>query len=79
MIPSLQADLNIWSQKLDGIDEQLPTDDLILSPPIIKLAPKARQVVRLALLKPADASRQLTYRMILREVPEAVPSILTVS
>ncbi len=68
----LQADLNAWSQKPDGTDEQVPTEDLILSPPIIKLAPGARQVVRLALLKPADASRQLIYRMIMREVPEAV-------
>lgn len=67
----LQADLNAWSQKPDGADEQLPTEDLILSPPILKLAPQARQVVRLALLKPADASRQLIYRMIIREVPEA--------
>jgi len=67
----LQADLNAWSQKPDGTDEQVPTEDLILSPPIIKLAPGARQVVRLALLKPADASRQLIYRMIMREVPEA--------
>lgn len=70
----LQADLNTWSQKPDGTDEQVPTEDLILSPPIIKLAPNARQVVRLALLKPADASRQLIYRMIMREVPEAVAS-----
>lgn len=70
----LQADLNAWSQKPDGTDEQVPTEDLILSPPIIKLAPNARQVVRLALLKPADASRQLIYRMIMREVPEAVAS-----
>ena len=68
----LQADLNAWSQKPDGTDEQVPTEDLILSPPIIKLAAGARQVVRLALLKPADASRQLTYRMLLREVPEAI-------
>ena len=67
----LQADLNAWSQKPDGTDEQVPTEDLILSPPIIKLAAGARQVVRLALLKPADASRQLIYRMIMREVPEA--------
>lgn len=70
----LQADLNAWSQKPDGADEQVPTEDLILSPPIIKLAPGARQVVRLALLKPADASRQLIYRMIMREVPEATQS-----
>jgi fimbrial chaperone protein len=70
----LQADLNNWSQKADGTDELTLTEDLILAPPIIKLAPKAKQVVRLALLKPADASRQLTYRMILREIPEALAS-----
>ena len=70
----LQADINVWSQKPDGTDELVLTDDLILAPPIIKLAPKAQQVVRLALLKPADASRQLTYRLIVREVPEALPA-----
>jgi fimbrial chaperone protein len=48
---ALQAELNNWSQKADGTDELTPTEDLILSPPILKLAPKARQVVRLALLK----------------------------
>ena len=71
----LQADLNAWSQKPDGTDELSPTDDMILSPPIIKLAPNSSQVVRLALLKPADVSRQLIYRMIMREVPEAVARI----
>lgn len=70
----LQADINVWSQKPDGTDELVLTDDLILAPPIIKLAPKAQQVVRLALLKPADVSRQLTYRLIVREVPEALPA-----
>jgi fimbrial chaperone protein len=70
----LQADINTWSQKPDGTDELVLTEDLILAPPIIKLAPKARQVVRLALLKPADASRQLTYRLIIREVPEVQPA-----
>lgn len=67
----LQADINSWIQRSDGTDELVLTDDLILSPPIIKLEPKGRQVVRLALLRPADASRQLTYRLIIREVPEA--------
>lgn len=71
---ALQADINSWTQKADGTDELVLTEDMILSPPIIKLAPKARQVVRLALLKPADASRQLTYRLIVREVPEATAS-----
>ena len=71
---ALQADINTWTQKPDGTDELVLTEDLILSPPIIKLLPKARQVVRLARLNPADASRQLTYRLIIREVPEALPS-----
>lgn len=66
----LQADINTWAQKADGTDELVPTEDLILSPPIIKLAPFGSQVVRLARLVPPDASRQLTYRMIIREVPE---------
>ena len=66
----LQADLHLWTQTAEGADELALTEDLILSPPIIKLTPKARQVVRLARLKPVDASRQLIYRLILRELPE---------
>lgn len=69
---ALQADINLWTQKTDGTDELVPTEDLVLAPPIIKLAPQARQVVRLALLKPADATRQSTYRLIVREVPEVI-------
>ena len=69
---ALQADIHAWSQGPDGADQLVLTEDMILSPPIIKLAPRTRQVVRLALLKPADASRELTYRMIVREIPEAV-------
>ncbi|MEP7155867.1 MAG: fimbria/pilus periplasmic chaperone [Betaproteobacteria bacterium] len=68
---ALQADLNVWTQKADGTDELKLSDDLILSPPIIRLAPKARQVVRLALLVPANPGRQLSYRLIMREIPEA--------
>jgi fimbrial chaperone protein len=68
----LQADIYAWTQKADGTDNMVLTDDLLLSPPIIKLAPRAHQVVRLAMLAPRDASRQMTYRMIMREVPEAV-------
>lgn len=69
---ALQSDIFAWSQKPDGSDELVLTEDMILSPPILKLPPKARQVVRLALLVPRDASRQMTYRMVMREVPEAL-------
>jgi fimbrial chaperone protein len=66
----LQAEVNTWRQKPDGTDEQVASEDLILSPPILKLPPRARQVVRLARLGPPDATQQLTYRLIMREVPE---------
>lgn len=69
----IQADINAWTQDREGKDSLTLTEDLVLAPPIIKLAPKARQVVRLALLRPADRSQQMIYRLILREVPEALP------
>lgn len=68
---ALQADLYSWSQKADGSDDLVLTEDLIVAPPIIKLAPHARQVVRLARLTPPELGRELTYRLIVREVPEA--------
>lgn len=67
----MQADLYTWKQKPDGSDDLALTEDLVLTPPILKLAPRARQVVRLARLTPAPQGVQQTYRLIMREVPEA--------
>lgn len=68
----MQAELFQWQQKADGHDDLQPTDDLVLAPPILKLAPRSRQVVRLANLRPVPAGDQRTYRLIIREVPEAL-------
>lgn len=68
----MQAELFEWKQKPDGTDELLPTQDLVLAPPILRLAKGARQVVRLANLRPPAPGEQLTYRLIVREVPEAL-------
>ena len=70
----MQADLFLWKQKPGGQDDLTLTEDMFLSPPIIKLAPKSRQVVRLARLSAAKPTEQLTYRMIVREIPEARPA-----
>ncbi len=70
----MQADLYQWKQKPDGQEDLVLTEDLFLAPPIIKLAPRARQVVRLARVSRAMPTAQLTYRLIVREVPEARPS-----
>lgn len=68
----LQADIFSWAQDANAEDALVLSDDMILSPPILKLAPQSRQVVRLALLRAPDPQRQLTYRLILREIPEAL-------
>jgi fimbrial chaperone protein len=68
----MQAELFEWKQKADGTDELLPTQDLVLAPPILRLAKGARQVVRLANLRPPMPGDQQTYRLIVREVPEAL-------
>jgi fimbrial chaperone protein len=70
----MQADLYSWKQKNNGEDDLVMTEDLLLSPPIIKLPAKARQVVRLARLRSVPELEQLTYRMIMREIPEAKPN-----
>ena len=70
----MQADLYDWKQKANGEDDLVLTEDMIVSPPIIKIPPKSRQVVRLAMLRPRPPGEQLTYRMIVREIPEAKPA-----
>lgn len=67
----MQAELFQWSQQPDGKDQLTPTDDLLLAPPILKLPARSRQVLRLANLKPVPPGEQLSYRMIVRELPEA--------
>jgi fimbrial chaperone protein len=67
----MQADIYTWKQKPGGEDDLVLSEDLVLFPPILKLAPKARQVVRLAMMGTPPVERQGTYRLIMREIPEA--------
>ena len=69
----MQADLYRWTQTPEGEDVLEPTEEVFLTPPIIKLAGKSRQVVRLARLRPMKEAEQRTYRLIVREIPEAKP------
>ena len=69
----MQADLFLWRQSATGQEELIPTDDMIAAPPIVKLAPGAKQVIRLAMLKSMPTTEQLTYRLMVREIPEAKP------
>ena len=67
----LQADVYQWAQDSLGRDRTEQTEDLIVSPPSLRLPPHSKQVVRLGLLVPRDKSRQMTYRLVVREIPEA--------
>ena len=69
---ALQADINQWTQDAAGVDKLELTEDMLVAPPVIKIPPRGKQVVRLALLVPRDPSRQMTYRLVVREVPEAI-------
>ncbi|MCX7173359.1 MAG: molecular chaperone [Proteobacteria bacterium] len=65
---SIQIQAVAWSQ-VGGKDVYTPTRELLVSPPIVTIAPKTEQVVRVALRRPADAVNELSYRINLQELP----------
>jgi fimbrial chaperone protein len=56
-----------WSQP-GGVDQLTPTDALVASPPLGRIAVNAGQVVRLVLRQPAQG-REAAYRILLDQVP----------
>lgn len=72
----IQAQVFAWSQQ-DGQDALAATHDLIVTPPVFTIASGAQQIVRVALRRPSDAKRELTYRLILQEVPPEAPKNFT--
>jgi fimbrial chaperone protein len=68
----VQVHVVAWSQ--DNGEERLDeTRDLLATPPVLQIAGKAEQIVRVALRREPDALRELTYRIIFEEVPQAAP------
>ena len=66
----VQAEIMLWEQ-VDGQDRLTPTRDLLVSPAVFTLPPNGSQLVRVALRSPpGDATRELSYRLILQEVPQ---------
>ena len=65
----LQPTVVKWSQK-DGKDLYEPTRDVLVSPALIEVPGRESQVVRLSLRRAPDASNELAYRVMLREVPK---------
>lgn len=66
----VQVKVMRWSQT-GGEDTLEETRDILATPPVLQLAPKAEQIVRVALRKAPDAVRELSYRVVFQEVPQA--------
>ncbi len=69
----VQARPAAWSQN-DDRDQLDDTHDLLVTPPLFTIPPRGQQIVRIALLRKVDPSRELDYRLVLSEVPPAAPA-----
>ena len=72
----VQAQPFAWSQ-VHGEDQLDETHDVLVTPPVFTLPPQGEQIVRVALRSPADASRELDYRLVLDEVLPEKPADFT--
>jgi fimbrial chaperone protein len=64
----VQASVQTWAQQ-DGKDVLTPTNEVLLSPPVMTIEPDREQIVRVGLRRAPDAKRELSYRLFLQEVP----------
>lgn len=68
----IQLETSRWTQQ-DGKDVLTPSREILATPPIFTLAPGGSQIVRVGLRREPDPQRELTYRLVLREVPPPQP------
>jgi fimbrial chaperone protein len=64
----MQVHLLAWSQ-VDGADQLTPSDDLLVGPPIFTILPGQMQLVRVGLRSLAGPTHELSYRLMIDEVP----------
>jgi fimbrial chaperone protein len=65
-----------WSQ-VNGEDQYTDTHEVLSTPPVFEIPAKGEQIVRVALLREPDPSRELEYRVFLEEVPHDPPPGVT--
>ena len=64
----VQVHLYAWSQQ-KGVDQLVPSDDLLVGPPIFTIQPGQTQLIRIGLRNEPASQREATYRIIIAEVP----------
>lgn len=65
---SAQVRVFKWVQK-NGKDELMPTRDVVASPPVIKIQPGKKNVVRIVRVGKAPVAGEETYRLLVSEIP----------
>ncbi|WP_404712932.1 molecular chaperone [Sphingomonas sp. MMS24-J13] len=73
---AVQVRVYAWNQS-DGSQVLVPTSDVIVSPPLATVAPSAAQVLRLV-LKRQPQGQELTYRILVDQIPTAAAAPGTV-
>ena len=63
----IRLEPRVWDQKGEE-DLYEATKEVLVTPPIVTIAPGAEQIVRIALRRPLDPLKELTYRLYLQEV-----------
>lgn len=66
---TVQVQTFAWPRSA-ATDDLEPTRELLAVPPVFSLAPKAKQIIRVALRKPPAGQREQAYRLLITEVPE---------
>jgi fimbrial chaperone protein len=69
----MQLEILNWLQN-EGNDVLTATREILANPPIFTIPAGGSQVIRLGLRRASDAQRELTYRIILQELPLPVKS-----
>lgn len=71
------ADLQVrvfeWRQNA-GQDQLVPTDEIVVSPPFLKLQPNDSYNLRVVRINPEPISGEKTYRIIIDELPKPIDS-----
>jgi fimbrial chaperone protein len=73
----VQLEVSSWSQH-EGEALLAPTTDLLATPPIFRVPGGSTQLVRVGLRRAPDPQQELSYRLFLREVPSAAPSVSSI-
>lgn len=64
---TVQIEAYAWSQ-IDGVDRFIPTDALLVSPPLTAIGPGERQIVRV-LADGAASIGETAYRLLISQIP----------